>query len=215
MNTIKLNKEQLEFISEKISLRGFSYYDVKMEMTDHVASEIEELMAADDLVFEKAMSQIFAKYGKSHFVEIEKKITTALNEKTQKAVRKGFVEFFTIPKLFFTVLLFVVLHYVVSYIFVKPVYLGILAIALIEITIMVYFKRKYVGSRKIIQVVPFYWTVLLFQVSMGNIVFFGSELIGFYPIAVAIVATMVLLYTVIITQLFFAQLDKLKKQFTL
>lgn len=58
----KLSQENIEFISTYLQKSGVDYFDIRMEMTDHVASEIENRMKKGDrhsfyLIFKEYMQQ--------------------------------------------------------------------------------------------------------------------------------------------------------------
>ncbi len=101
-----LNKEQLEHVSKFIKARGVNYTDVNAEMTDHVASEIEELMEEEELSFLVAVKQVFLRYGRFHFMKIEEEQQKKLEKQSWKSFKIGFVRFFSFPQIAFTIGLF-------------------------------------------------------------------------------------------------------------
>jgi hypothetical protein len=59
METKKLTTEQITAIEETLVLNGLIYDDIKLELTDHIASEIEVAMNDNSISFEAAMLQTF------------------------------------------------------------------------------------------------------------------------------------------------------------
>jgi hypothetical protein len=56
---MKLSKEQIAKINETLVLNGVVYDDIKLELTDHIASEIENNIGENDILFEKAFIHAF------------------------------------------------------------------------------------------------------------------------------------------------------------
>ncbi|MBX9808708.1 MAG: hypothetical protein K2X95_13055 [Flavobacteriaceae bacterium] len=56
---MKLTTEQITTIDETLVLNGLIYDDIKLEVTDHIASEIEVTMQENKLSFDDALNQAF------------------------------------------------------------------------------------------------------------------------------------------------------------
>lgn len=56
---MKLTTEQIAEIDETLVLNGLIYDDIKLEVTDHIASEIEVKMEESNISFEAAFKQAF------------------------------------------------------------------------------------------------------------------------------------------------------------
>ncbi|MBD3725032.1 MAG: hypothetical protein IE891_09740, partial [Flavobacteriaceae bacterium] len=48
---MSLNKEQIKFIDNYLKNSEVIYYDIRMEMLDHIASAVEQKMEAENLDF--------------------------------------------------------------------------------------------------------------------------------------------------------------------
>ena len=59
---MKLTNQQITQINEILVLNGLDYEDLKLEVTDHIASEIEVLMEENTLSFEDNLKTIFEKW---------------------------------------------------------------------------------------------------------------------------------------------------------
>jgi hypothetical protein len=58
----KLTAEQIALIDETLVLNELSYEDIKYEVLDHVACEIETIMASDEIGFDVALKIVFEKW---------------------------------------------------------------------------------------------------------------------------------------------------------
>ncbi|MCK8140520.1 hypothetical protein MW871_01305 [Flavobacterium sp. I-SCBP12n] len=59
---MNLTNQQITQINEILVLNGLDYEDLKLEVTDHIASEIEVLMEENTLSFEDNLKTIFEKW---------------------------------------------------------------------------------------------------------------------------------------------------------
>jgi hypothetical protein len=59
---MKLNNQQIAFIDETLVLNGLTYDDIKLEVMDHIASEIEFLMEENSLSFEGNLRLVLKKW---------------------------------------------------------------------------------------------------------------------------------------------------------
>jgi hypothetical protein len=56
---MKLTTQQIAQIEETLVLNGIQYEDIKLELTDHIASEIEEQITVQGYSFEVALHDVF------------------------------------------------------------------------------------------------------------------------------------------------------------
>ncbi len=59
---MKLTTEQIAQIEETLVLNGLVYQDVKLELIDHIASEIEERMSQEEISFDSVCKSVFKKW---------------------------------------------------------------------------------------------------------------------------------------------------------
>jgi hypothetical protein len=59
---MQLTTEQIAKINETLVLNGIVYHDVKLELLDHIASEIENRMNHEEISFETAYKSVFKKW---------------------------------------------------------------------------------------------------------------------------------------------------------
>jgi hypothetical protein len=77
-----LTAEQINIIKAFISKRGFTYPDVQLEIIDHVASRVEELMAeSPKLSLDEAIGITHAEFGVMGFSVFEDSMIVSLQKK--------------------------------------------------------------------------------------------------------------------------------------
>ena len=59
---MKLDKKQIQFIDETLKLNGVVYQDVKLELIDHIATDIEEYAQENNSDFVEAFKIVFEKW---------------------------------------------------------------------------------------------------------------------------------------------------------
>jgi hypothetical protein len=62
---MKLTTEQIAKIEETLVINGLVYQDVKLELLDHIASEIEEKMSNEEISFDIVYKAVFEKWKSS------------------------------------------------------------------------------------------------------------------------------------------------------
>ena len=59
---MKLTPEQIEYIDSTLVLNGLEFEDIKLEVTDHIASEVEVLMEENTLSFEENLHVVIDRW---------------------------------------------------------------------------------------------------------------------------------------------------------
>lgn len=102
-----LTNEQIKYLESYCTLNGVHYYDLQLEVIDHIAGMIEDLQQQDPtLDFKTALHQVNAAFTKNDFIAIVKNKKQQLQKKVSKLIEKEFISFFTVPRVILTVLLF-------------------------------------------------------------------------------------------------------------
>tara|TARA_R110001592_G_scaffold279760_1_gene547172 strand:- start:1157 stop:1807 length:651 start_codon:yes stop_codon:yes gene_type:complete len=152
---VSLNKKQLKHISNLIEMKGVNYYDVNMEMTDHIASEVEELIANNNLEYMKAIKQTFLRYDRFHFMNIEEEKKKKVMQQARREFYRGLLQFFTIPKIIATLAIFMISYTLLNF-FGFEYLLIFLAIISLPMSIYLYKKKKgVVGNKDFLQIKAF------------------------------------------------------------
>lgn len=131
-----LTKKHIETIRDFIRSKYVEYYDVEIELLDHLASDLEgklgdsygdaELKAALQASYKK-----FGVYGFSNLVEKKKKKET--NQKGRKIFWQAFFEYFKWPQAVLSLLVFC-FYYLVAKQFSIEVFIYCTAVAVVVIT---------------------------------------------------------------------------------
>lgn len=104
--TRTLNQKETEELFKVCKNYGVFFYDVQIEIVDHLASIIEEQWKEDpELEFEQAKKQAIAGFGKSNFTKMVRTKEKEVNRKYNILLWKYLLEFYKWPKLLLTFIL--------------------------------------------------------------------------------------------------------------
>lgn len=138
---VKLSKEELQFIDNYLDNSDVVYADIRMEITDHVASEIETKMKANS---EATFYDVFKAYmveNKAELLNDNKRFIKTVVSQNTKLIFKELVSFKTI--IVFMLLLFLSNNYLVDTIVMSTKHLFAIPIFLMAIIAFIYF----IGSK--------------------------------------------------------------------
>ena len=97
---MKLTKEQIQKLHKFIRQHYVEFYDLQIELVDHLANAIEmQWKENPKLTFDEALQIEFKKFGVFGFMEVVEKQQEALNKKYNKIVWQLLKSFFSIPKI--------------------------------------------------------------------------------------------------------------------
>jgi hypothetical protein len=90
---MKLTKEQIQYIDKRLKKEGIKYWDVRIEMVDHVVSDLEKNAKTSDFKIELEVS--LKRMGWSgNLSHINRESWQNANRHYRKMYLKGFVHFF-------------------------------------------------------------------------------------------------------------------------
>ena len=210
---MKLTTEQIEYVSYYVKSFDIKYYELQVELTDHMVTSMEEFWEQNpELSFEQVKENTFKKFTKPELKAIEKKRKQILVEEYNKQQRKMVGTYLKFPKIMSCILL-VIISFKVSFYFANPSkYLVALFLSsyILAIPMLYYFhkNRKINGKRFLaIETLHPYLTLIgVPQLGMCLINPFKEE-INQYP---AVVLVFCLIWTVGI--LFVASATYLQKK---
>lgn len=108
-----LSEQQIDDIAFYCYLRNVQYYDVQMELVDHIAGLIEDLQQRNPgLSFKEALNEAGAQFSQSEFKEMEKSKTRVINSKVSKLIEIELRNFFTFPRIMLTVSMLLLAYYI-------------------------------------------------------------------------------------------------------
>lgn len=103
----KVNPQQIEKIKTFLIKKDVVYYDLQQELVDHVCTSIEEQWEKKpDLTFDQAFHNEYKNFGIFGFSDIVEKRETDLKKYYWKQIARHGLNWFKIPQLFFTLIVF-------------------------------------------------------------------------------------------------------------
>lgn len=103
----KISEEEIEQLHVFVKSRFVEFYDVELEMVDHLAHGIEnQWQETPDLSFEKAKQLEFKKFGIFGFVGVIEQKQAQLIALYEKEMWQHLKSFFSIPKIVLTLAIF-------------------------------------------------------------------------------------------------------------
>lgn len=109
----QLSEAQIESLHMFCEFHGVKYYDVQIELVDHLASAIETRWENEpNIGFEQALNDVYSAFGVGGFSKVRMEKEKELRQKYSRLQRKYIGEFFKLPKIILTVAV-VLLFYVV------------------------------------------------------------------------------------------------------
>lgn len=131
-----LTKKQIQQLYDFTRRFKVQYRDVQIELVDHLASAIKEIMNDDNSIsFDEALKQAHRPFGNYGFSRIVKQKEKAMEKYWVRKIRNYFLEFFHWPKIIGTIsvmiLLFILLKYKVLPLFIPQVVFVVFAFAAI------------------------------------------------------------------------------------
>ena len=187
---MKLTNEQIEYVSNYIESKDIKWYELQVELTDHMVSSMEEFWEQNpDLSFEQVQENTFKKFTKPELKAIEKQRTKILGKEVRQAQYKLVDEYLKFPKIFVSLVL-VFIAFKISFHFDKPhKYLTLLLTSSIVfyVPIIYYgFKNKKIDSKRFLAIelgTPIF-PMLLFPTLIINLVGQLKQELLTYPLLV-------------------------------
>ena len=189
---MKLTNEQIEYVSEYVKSFDIKWYELQIEITDHMVTSMEEIWEKDpELTFHQVKHYAENEFGRNGFKVIEEERTHMLKKEFRKVQWKMVAEYLTFPKIVGSILL-VIISFKVSFYFENPTkYVLVLFLTLYVFAIpMLYFfhkNRKIDGKRflAIESVHPYLTSLGVPQIGVCLINPFKEE-VNQYPAAVLV-----------------------------
>lgn len=103
-----LTSEEIAELYKYCERKKVLYYDIQIEIVDHMATAIEEKMKLrPELKFKEALEEVHASFGSFGLREIVDSKTSAMSKQYGKMRRQLLRSYFTFPKIAFTFFLIV------------------------------------------------------------------------------------------------------------
>ncbi|MEJ6791698.1 MAG: hypothetical protein QNK89_02890 [Lacinutrix sp.] len=98
---VKLTKEEIQFIDNYLDNSEVIYADIRLEITDHIASEIEAIMETDKTAIFYDVFKSYMVENKANLLNENKKFVNAVTNQNWKLILKELINFKTIKHVFF------------------------------------------------------------------------------------------------------------------
>lgn len=111
----KITEVEINQIFDFTKRHYVEFYDVQVELVDHLANAIEEQWKENpNISFEDALQNEFKKFGVFGFTGLVEQKQTELHKYYNKMLWKEVLKFFSIPKVVITVLLYLSVFYILK-----------------------------------------------------------------------------------------------------
>ncbi len=101
-----IQQEQVDEIMAFCEAKGVTYYDIQVELVDHIADSIEDLQKSNPaLPFSDALDLAGKQFGNEEFTAIVKSKKRLIEKRMSRLIEKEFLSFFTFPRIMSTILL--------------------------------------------------------------------------------------------------------------
>ncbi len=138
-----LSKAQIEQLFEFTRKKYVHFYDVQVELVDHLASTIEQTITENPtLSFDEALQKVYAGFGIFGFAKVVQQKSEAVEKLNSNLWRQAFVSYFTLPRIALTIMVFMLCFWITSML---PPHFSDISIIAIWIAFLVYgiwFIRK-------------------------------------------------------------------------
>ena len=104
MNSLTSN--QIQTIFDFTEKKYIKYYDVQLELVDHIADKIETLQADDpNLSFDRALHEVYKSFGVFGFTKVQEQKMVELHRYWMRHLKSYIKGYFKLPKIIITVIL--------------------------------------------------------------------------------------------------------------
>lgn len=211
---MELTPQQIEHLFAFTKKKLVHWYDLQVELVDHLAARIEEEMEADPrLEFEKALDKVYKGFGIFGFAKIVQEKSQQLERASGKMWNKALLNFFRWPKIIHLIFL-ISFNWIISNQFNSTI-LAIIFITLYLTASWILFSRY----QKIKKSATKNLMVLQFSPGSvsGGVIFYQLILMtGNYnwpPLIFTLLATIGIIYKIVSFQLYFKVVEDARKMY--
>jgi hypothetical protein len=117
---MKLTNQQIEYVENYILSKDIKWYELQVELTDHMITSMEEFWAVDpDLTFDQVKDNTFKQFTKAELKAIEKERTKNISKEFFKTQRQMVMAYLKFPKIFVSIILTLIV-FKLSFLFDNP-----------------------------------------------------------------------------------------------
>jgi hypothetical protein len=152
---MKLSAEEINYVFNYIKNIDVKYYELQVELTDHLVLIMEEIWTEDpELTFHQVMFRAERRFGKSPKKIEQERIQTIVKEKNNKQF-KLFMEYLKFPKILFTTVLVFLVCMGSFYLEKRELYIKLLCYILIFLSafqLINWFRFKKINGKKFLSI---------------------------------------------------------------
>ena len=129
---MKLTESQIESLYQFTRQHYVEYYDVQVELVDHLANDIEQIWEQQPgLSFNDARDKSFKKFGVFGFMNVVESKEAQMTKKYFKLVLKFAKEWLSLPKIILTLLLLFGFYKLQKFTFGYEIYIGVFLLGIV------------------------------------------------------------------------------------
>ncbi len=107
----KLTTQEIQSIFDFTTKKYIKYYDVQLELVDHIANRIETMRAENqNLSFENALQQVYKSFGVFGFTKVQEQKSLELQRYWRKRVWTFIKSYFKLPRILITATLSILIY---------------------------------------------------------------------------------------------------------
>jgi hypothetical protein len=107
----KVSEEQVQMIFDFTEQKYIKYYDVQLELVDHIADKIEALQADDpNLSFDRALHKVYKSFGVYGFTKVQEEKVRQMEKFWRNRFWSYYMSYFKLPKIILTILLSILFY---------------------------------------------------------------------------------------------------------
>ncbi len=137
-----LTDEQIDILFAFVKSKYVDFYDVQVELVDHLASEVEQRMGeTPEITFESALQQVYSGFGIFGFLDVVEKKALSVERRNRKLWWEKTKELFRLPLIVGSLILALFLYIVFDSLDLDIFVIGNALLAVVGY-FMVYFRLK-------------------------------------------------------------------------
>ena len=106
-----LTRSQIQTIFDFTAKKYIKYYDVQLELVDHIANRIEEMQTEDPkLSFDSALQKVYKSFGIYGFTKVQEQKVREMEKFWNKRLTRYYLDYFKLPKIIITLLIGLVIY---------------------------------------------------------------------------------------------------------
>ncbi len=166
----KLNSNQIQQLYKFTRQHYVEYYDVQTELVDHLANDIEQIWQEQPkLSFEQARDMSFKKFGVFGFMDVVAQRQNAMSKKYRKLLWNFAKDWFKLPKMILTALIFIIIYTGISSIYGKYFMYAVLLLMIIFSGYKGYFMHKQFKNKVKLTSKKWMLQEMIFKTGFGGI----------------------------------------------